>query len=195
MESEESEPETNEDPDLSSSDEADYSVQVHQEQGGIAEDAAEDIEPEDYEYTENPTMSHGLPLPSHDFQPLKGQNHTRSWQFPPDFGKDPRVDPLRRCTDQCRHSSQSDFCVDSADDTGTFVYERWDLPLLIFQQYFTWEILEIIASNTNSYAANQNAGELRDGQCSRRPWKDTSAAEIMISLGLIVYVCGKTYQE
>ena len=133
-------------------------------------------------------MSHGLPLPPRDFQPLKGQTHSRSWQFPSGFGDDPRVDPPRRCTDQCRHSSQSDFCVDSVDDTGTFVYERWDLPFLVFQQYFTREILEIIAFNTNSYAANQNAGQLRNGQCSRCPWKDTSAPEIMVWLSLIIYM-------
>ena len=184
----ESEPETDEDLDLSSSDEADYSVQVHQEHGGITEDAVEDIELENYEYTENPTMSHGLPLPPRDFQPLRGQTHTRSWHFPSGFGDNPRVNPPRRCTDQCRHSGESDFCVDSTDDTGRFVYERWDLPLLIFQQYFTREILEIIASNTNQYAASQNAGQLRDGQRSHRPWKDTSVPQIMIWLGLIVYM-------
>lgn len=62
------------------------------------------------------------------------------------------------------------------------------MPFLLFQQFFTREILEIIASNTNKYATSKNAGQPQAGHKTRRPWKKTSAPKIMIWLGLIIYM-------
>lgn len=59
---------------------------------------------------------------------------------------------------------------------------------LIFEQFFTKKVFDTMVSNTNKYAANKNAGVPQAGQQSRRPWKETSAPEMMIWLGLIIYM-------
>lgn len=42
--------------------------------------------------------------------------------------------------------------------------------------------------NTNRYAASKNAGVPGNGQQSWRPWKNTTTPEMMIWLGLIIYM-------
>lgn len=90
----------------------------------MLKNAVEDIEPKHYKYAENLIMSHGLPLSPHDFQSLKDQKHTKSWQFLSDIGKDSRVNPPKRCINQYCHLNQNDFWVDNADDIRIFVYKQ-----------------------------------------------------------------------
>jgi hypothetical protein len=52
-----------------------------------------------------------------------------------------------------------------------------------FKLMWTEEELELIASSTNAYAKAHEAGEPH-----HREWKDTSAGEIMVWLGLVVYM-------
>lgn len=82
-----------EDLELSSADEADYTMKVNTEKERINEDTVEDIEEEHLESILEPTTSYGFPLPPDNFKPLKSRNHSRDWKFPLEFGTDPRVCP------------------------------------------------------------------------------------------------------
>ena len=59
---------------------------------------------------------------------------------------------------------------------------------MIFQQFFTPEVFETIASNINKYAPSKNVGQPQDRHQKRHPWKDTLASELMIWIGIIVYM-------
>lgn len=174
--------------DLSSGDNGDFEMGINKEQGGIADGAAEDIEEGHIERVTNPVTSHGLPLLPTDFQPVEGENHPRSWKQPHGFGTGPRINPPRGCTNTCSHAGHGENCTSTASDSGILLEDRWDLPFLIFEQFFTKEVMEIMVSNTNSYAASNNAGVPGPEHQTRRPWKDTSAPELMIWLGLIIYM-------
>lgn len=56
-------------------------------------------------------------------------------------------------------------------------------PISFFNLLFTGEDFETLAINTNSYAISKNAGE-----GGRRRWRPTNAAELMIFIGLIIYM-------
>lgn len=110
-------------------------MEIHRDSGGIAD---EDIEAIDEEHLESihPATSHGLLLLSElpdDYQPLNGENHTRRWQLPTNFGTDPQVDPPQQCIDCCNHAGQEIECVDGGVDPGFFLQDRWDLSFLLFQ--------------------------------------------------------------
>ena len=45
-----------------------------------------------------------------------------------------------------------------------------------------------MVTNTNQYAASHNAGIPQEKYETRHPWKDTSVPEMMIWLGLIIYI-------
>lgn len=176
------------DPDISSGDEDDFELETNQEQGGIADDAEEEIEENHVNCVRNPGTSHGLPLVPDDFCPLEGENHLRSWRLPYDFGSGPRIDPPRGCTDNCTHDGHGENCANSAPDSGDSIEDRWDLPFLMFEQFFTKQVMETLASNTNIYAGSKNAGVPQTGHQTSRPWKETSPPELMIWLGLIIYM-------
>jgi hypothetical protein len=54
-------------------------------------------------------------------------------------------------------------------------------PLSEFEQYFSRGILQTIADNTNSYAADKGTG-------GGRPWKPLLAAELKQFLGIVIYM-------
>jgi hypothetical protein len=56
-------------------------------------------------------------------------------------------------------------------------------PEAIFKLFLTPSLLETIATSTNEYAAEKR-GELPAG----RPWKDTTAQEVGVWLGIIIYM-------
>ncbi|OAQ22383.1 hypothetical protein K457DRAFT_143467 [Linnemannia elongata AG-77] len=57
-------------------------------------------------------------------------------------------------------------------------------PFDIFSLFFSTSVLESIASNTNAYAKLNNA-RVKEGS---RKWKETTAEELRIFLGIIVYL-------
>lgn len=59
---------------------------------------------------------------------------------------------------------------------------RWDLPLLYFKLFFTEWVFEVLARNTNAYAASKDAGN------GGRRWKPVTTAEMKIWIGLIIYM-------
>ncbi|MCJ1430475.1 hypothetical protein MMC29_008393 [Sticta canariensis] len=154
----------NEDPEISSGEEAEFAMETNTESGGIAEEATEDLDEDEIERVTHPVTSHGLPVLPNDFQPLRGENHSRSWTLPSGFGTDPRVRPPRGCTDTCTHAGHGDNCASTATDPGISTEDRWDLPFLLFDRFFTKEILEVMVSNTNQYAASKNTGIPGAGQ-------------------------------
>lgn len=158
----------NKDLDVSSGDEDDFEVEVNKEHGGMADDAAEDIEEEDIERVTNPVTLHGLPSVPNDFQPFEGENHPRSWNLPYGFESGARVSPPQRCTDTCSHAGHGENCSSTASDLGVSIEDRWNLLFLIFELFFTKEVMETMVSNTNGYAASKNAGVPAAGHQSRR---------------------------
>lgn len=56
-------------------------------------------------------------------------------------------------------------------------------PSSFFKLFFTREEFEILATNTNAYAASKRAGQ--DG---RQPWRPTSGAELIVFVDLLIYL-------
>ena len=169
---------------VSSDDEVDFSFIPHAGEGSLDMSAAEpeDIDEEHVEQIQNPTSSQGLPrLPP--FKPLSGIPYTRSWRLPSDFATGPRVTPPERCLDSCCYNGRNEYCLHRIADDGSSERARWDLPFLFFGLFFTDEVFDIITSNTNKYAESKGAG-----QENRRPWKEVTAAEMMIWIGHIIYI-------
>lgn len=95
---------SDEDFDTYSGDEADFNIEVNKNLGEMGDNNPEDIDEKHMERITNPATSHDLPLLPHNFQPLIGENHTRSWHLPENFETELRVTPLCRCTDCCTHA-------------------------------------------------------------------------------------------
>lgn len=68
----------------------------------------------------------------------------------------------------------------------------WDLPLRIFLLFFSLPIFELLAANTNLYAIKHDANGIhqtgRYAGRKKRLWRDTSAGELMIWIGLVIYM-------
>jgi hypothetical protein len=60
---------------------------------------------------------------------------------------------------------------------------RWDLPFLFFSLFFYDDIFDDIARATNRYAEHKGAGGER-----QRPWHDTTGPELMVWVGLLLYM-------
>ena len=117
--------------------------------GGLEEDAAEEIDT-------TPSFLQKLPVVPQDWEPLSGKNHQRQWQLPADFGTGPCIGPPQKYTDDCCHSGKGDDCAGGVDP-GIMLQDQWNLPLQFFQIFFMREVFQIIADNTNAYAASKNA--------------------------------------
>jgi hypothetical protein len=62
-----------------------------------------------------------------------------------------------------------------------------DSPYAIFSLLFTEDIWEKISNSTNSYAASQRKGGAENEE-AERPWKDTTAKEIRVFFGILIYM-------
>lgn len=182
------EPTNQVDPELNSEDEMDFAMGTGGEQGGIADEAPEEVEEDDIEHVTCPVASHGLPPLPNNFQPFRNEKHPRKWCLPYGFGGGPRVNPPQGCTDTCSYAGHGAYCTSTAPDLGTSVEDRWDLPLLIFSLFFSPQVLETLVINTNRYAASKNVGLPGAGQQTRRPWKEVTVPELKIWLGIIIYM-------
>lgn len=114
-----------EDPDLSSGDEVDFTMDVNQEPGRIAKEAPENFDEEHVEHVPGPATSHRLPQLS-DFQPLRGKNHLCSWRLSYEFGSSPRVSPLQGCTADhtCSHAGHGKNCANTTTNSGDLIEDR-----------------------------------------------------------------------
>ena len=177
---------TDPDAELSSEEEEDFTMTQEIESGGMEQEAVEEIDAEVEPATAS--LIRSLPQLPQDFQPLSGQHHKRQWRLPHDFATGSRIDPPNKCTDRCCYGSIGDNCAAGGVDPGVLIQDRWDLPLLFFQTFFTREVFEIMAANTNVYAASKNAGLPEEGYTSRRPWQETSAPELIIWFDQIIYM-------
>jgi hypothetical protein len=59
----------------------------------------------------------------------------------------------------------------------------WDTPARFFKLFFDNGMFEVLAQNTNAYAQARAAG----GDIARG-WRETNAAELLIFVGLIIYM-------
>jgi hypothetical protein len=114
-----------------------------------------------------------------EYRPLEDQHREREIVLPAGFYDQPRkCSPpdacIRGCSKRCVHGSIAPRAEEKM---------RYDLPLLLFQLFFSDAVFEMLAAATNAYAAFKNAGGP-----GRRQWKDTTAAELKIWLGLIIYM-------
>ena len=116
------------------------------------------------------------------FVPLTGRPYKRKVLLPDAFydRQGPGYIP-RACVNGCSYSSHNAGCARSEESGGEDAEARWDLPLLFFKLFFSEEVFEQLAANTNAYAAAEGAG-------AGRPWRATSAAELKIWIGLIIYM-------
>jgi chemotaxis protein histidine kinase CheA len=67
--------------------------------------------------------------------------------------------------------------------TGEGPKTTWDLPGRFFKLFFDRQVFEMLAENTNAYARARGAGD----RIAKR-WRETSAAELMVFIGLIIYM-------
>ncbi len=124
----------------------------------------------------------GLPdITRLQYESLKGPHHGRKVNLPAGFGLGQRVAPPQRCMDTSCQGGLSTNCCQVHEDDGVSVEDRWDLLYLLFSLCFPCALSELMAINTNSYAALKGAGE-------GRPWKKASAPELMIWIGQIIYM-------
>lgn len=144
------------------------------EQDGIADVTEEDVEQDHVERVIVPATSRGLPSVSNDFQPFEGENHLRSWRLPFEFGSGPGVEQPRSCTNTFTHTGHGENWANAASDSVDSFKDQWDLPFLIFEQFFTKEVMETLASKTNIYAWSKNAGFPQAVHQTFQPWKETS---------------------
>ena len=79
------------DSELFSADEEDYTMKINQEKRGLGKNTVKDIEEKHLESISEPTTFYGLLLPPTNFEPLKSDNHSRDWKFPLEFGTGPQV--------------------------------------------------------------------------------------------------------
>jgi hypothetical protein len=63
--------------------------------------------------------------------------------------------------------------------------DGWDIPARFFKLFFNMSVFSLLAANTNAYAKARGAGP--EGTIAK-DWRDTCAAEIMIFIGLIIYM-------
>ena len=110
----------NDDPYLSSGDEADFAMNINQDQGGMAKENPKDIDENQVEDVTHPVISHGLPLLPTDFQPFRGESHSRSWTLPNGFGSSLRVISPRGCVADgtCPHAGIGEYCASTASNSG-----------------------------------------------------------------------------
>lgn len=124
---------------------------------------------------------HGVNL--NGYTPHQDEHHEREIFLPANFYNQP--DPLKPSSCDCQQSGRSDCCASRNEGDGNGPQSvRFDLPLLFFKLFFSNAVFAVMAYNTNAYALLYNAGEAENG----RPWKDVTAAELKIWIGLIIYM-------
>lgn len=108
------------------------------------------------------------------YQPLLDKEHERAIRLPDGFFDQPQLIPPLRCTIGC-----SEAC----DHRPVGGNSRYDMPLIWFKLFFTNAVFETLAINTNAYAASKDAGK-----SGGRPWRQVTAAELKVWIGLLVYM-------
>ena len=123
------------------------------------------------------------------FEPLRIALRTRTIHLPDDFYTKPLpVDLSRppkctcpRCTGHAESSDNSSSYEIS--DTPRTLSTEWGTPMRYFLQIWPREMFETLAQHTNEYAQQQGAGA-----SGSRSWRPTSAPEMMIWIGIIIYL-------
>ena len=154
------------DPETSSGDKADFAIETNGESRGVAEEDDKEVDKASVEHVTQPIMSHSLLVLPKDSQSLRLGTHSRHWKLPFRFVTGPRVHPPQGCTDTCTYARHGKGCASTNFDPGALIEDQWEFFFLIFEQFFTKEVLDIMLSNTNQYAAGKNTGVPGPGQQS-----------------------------
>lgn len=146
----------------------------------IEDEEGEELEGDDYiERLEPSALPNGLNISG--YQPLEGQSHSRKWFLPTGFYNQPYSSIPAACVSDCNQEGTGLNCACSGVPLASDL--RYDLPLLFFKLFFTKEVFEGLAANTNAYADFKDArGE------GRRSWSAVTAGELKIWIGLIIYM-------
>lgn len=130
------------------------------------------------------TVTGAIPI---DFKPLdRSQEHQRQIHLPDNFFSRMRMlfNPIEPCLPTCSTCRQYNSDAEQlyqAPFGHKEAESRWDLPLQFFQLFFTTPSFETIARHTNEYAKLKEAG-------LGRSWFDTDAGEVMIWIGILIYL-------
>lgn len=150
-----------------SSDMEDAAISRAANGGGMDEYGGEDVDPE-LEVTKKDLK---LGLNHQEHTPLQGVHHERKVYLPGGLYEQPEIYPpllcVNGCTEKCGHGPVGGAC-------------RYGMPLLWSRLFFINSVFEMLARNTNAYAASKDAG------VRGRRWHDVTAAEIKVCIGLLV---------